>query len=215
AGSLISGPADPGTADIVGNVLTFALNTAGNGFGVSAANRLEINGTRLHFTTTGNTNNQAFLLDTAGSLVMDNSSMGPGGRRLLSILVQNGNLTSVVDGTGDVRADNVVVAVTGAGSTIGTSVAAPLEINANTLLTATSAGGNIFIKDVVGDLPLGLINAGAGNVDLTSVGAITDGNGAANNIAAGGAALRAVNGSGSGNSLETAISTPAATQATN
>jgi len=88
-----------------------------------------------------------------------NSSLGTSST--FDLLVQNGNLTSVVDGTGDLRADNVTVAVTGSSSTIGTGTANPLEIDASVLTTATSAGGNIFLKDVGGDFPLGLLTPGA------------------------------------------------------
>src|SRR5262249_31564693 len=46
-GNLVSGAADPGVADIVGNLLTLTLSTAGRNFGVSTANRLEIDATTL------------------------------------------------------------------------------------------------------------------------------------------------------------------------
>ncbi len=211
-GNIVSGSADPGIADIAGNHLTLQLNTAGQKIGVDATHRLEINGSQLHVVTTGNGNN-AYIDDTAGGLVMSDSGLGASST--FDLLVENGNLTSVAGAPADVRADNLVLTVTGATSTIGTATATPLEIDAAVTTTATTAGGNIYLKDTTGDFPLGLINAGSGTVDLNAAaGGITDGNTSSNNITASAASLRAVNGIGSADSLETAVSTLAATNST-
>ena len=55
------------------------------------------------------------------------------------------------------------------GGAIGTSAAVPLELDATTL-SANSSGGNIFITDTSGGVAVGQVNAGAGNVTLTSAG---------------------------------------------
>jgi hypothetical protein len=103
---------------------------------------------------------------------MNNASVGNNAPATFDILVENGNLTSLVDANRDVGGVNVILAVTGAGSTIGLSVASPLAVNATGSLSATTngaAGDNIFLLDTDGGVPVGLINAGAGNVDLRTV----------------------------------------------
>src|SRR5439155_21911457 len=122
---------------------TLQLDTAGHSVGTSSSSRLEINASQLQVITTGNGNN-AYVVDTAGGLAVTNSSLGTSST--FDLRVEGGNLTSVVDGIGDLRADNVVVEVTGATSTIGkliSGVINPLEIDASVLTTATSAGGSI------------------------------------------------------------------------
>jgi len=215
-GNLVSGPSDAGVADIVGGTMLFTLQTANRNFGdLAGGNRLEINATQLRLATAV-AGNDAFIVDLAGGLQMNDSSMGAGGS-VFDLLVQNGSLTSVVGGNGDVRADNVIVAVTGAGSTLGVSTAAPLEIQANTSAAAATAGGNIFLRDTMTDFPLGLINAGTGTVDLfTNAGAILDtvANGAAVNIIASAASLRGQSGVGTAaDPIETQVSTLAARNA--
>ncbi len=183
-GNLVSGVADAGVADIVAGNLTISLSTGARNIGVNNGNRLEINATTLQANIAGGSNNSAWIVDTAGGLAVNNSSLAATGVTVFDLLVQNGSLTSAaVDGVGDLRAIVVIVAVTGAGSTIGASAAAPLEINAATLapnarLDATTAGGandHIFVRDVADDFAVGNVNAGLGDVVLfTSVGSITD-----------------------------------------
>ena len=144
---------------------TFGSGAAGNTLGTSAANRLEIDGTVLQIFNTG-ANNNYFLVDTAGGLQVNDSTTGGGGASVFDLLVHNGNLTG----------GGTAMATCGPTSSSSKSPAraarsapvprAPLEINANNSATATSAGGNIFLRDTQTAFPLGLINAGGGNVDL-------------------------------------------------
>ncbi|MCO6454551.1 MAG: autotransporter-associated beta strand repeat-containing protein [Pirellulaceae bacterium] len=164
-GSIVSGPADPGVADIVGATMNLTLNTAGNNLGVSPANRLEINADVLTASTNGAALNNAFIVDTAGGLQMHDSSVGGQIGATFDLLVLNGNLTSVVGGPRDIGGDIIELQVTGVG-TIGTSTAAALEINALSSTTATTAGGSIWMRDTITDFPVALINANGGNVDL-------------------------------------------------
>jgi hypothetical protein len=94
-------------------------------------------------------------------------------------LTAGGTVTdTAVDGVPDVVGTAITVNVTG--GTIGTSAAAPLELDASTRLDASSGGGNIFITDTTGGVAVGQINAGTGNVVLTSLGnfpAVPTGNG--------------------------------------
>ena len=178
AGNLTSAAGDAGVADLVGNVVTLNLATTNRNVGAGAANRLELNAVQLMLTINGAGPgvNNAHIVDTAGGLQMNNSTVG-NNAATFNILVQNGNLTSVNDNTRDVGATNVILEVTGAG-TIGNDAVNSLEINATTTFTATSAGGNIFVEDRDADFPVALVNANGGNVDLRSVAAMLDANGA-------------------------------------
>ena len=182
-GNLVSGSADPGFADIVAGTLTISLSTGAHTIGTSAASRLEINATTLQANIANGTNNSAWIVDTAGGLQMNDSSLGATGTTVFDLSVLNGSLTSVAGGNADVRAIQVILAVTGATSTIGTSAAAPLEINAATLaatakLDVTTPGlaaNSVFISDTADNLPIGTISAGVGDVFLTSTaGSIID-----------------------------------------
>jgi VCBS repeat-containing protein len=219
-GNLVSGSGDLGTADIVAGVLTLQLNTGARHYGVSPANRLEIDAVQLQANTVGGTNNSAYIVDTAGGLQMNNSSLGATGTTVFDILVLNGSLTSVPGGPGDIRAVQVIVAVTGANSTIGESAAAPLEINATTLVstakfdatTAGTANSHIWVTDVADNFPIGTVNAGLGDVFLISAfatGAIIDDvNDSVTDITAGRLVVAAAGGgigSGSTGNLETMV----------
>ncbi|WP_254509681.1 PA14 domain-containing protein [Anatilimnocola floriformis] len=182
-GNLVSGAADAGVADIVAGTLTISLSTGAHTIGTSAANRLEINAVQLQANIAGGTNNSAWILDTAGGLQMNDSSMGATGTTVFDLRVLNGSLTSVAGGNADVRAIQVILEVTGATSTIGTSEALPLEINAATLaatailnvLTPGAVTNPVYIRDVSDDLPIGTISAGLADVFLTSTaGSIID-----------------------------------------
>ncbi|PYS85384.1 MAG: hypothetical protein DMF67_01605 [Acidobacteria bacterium] len=77
------------------------------------------------------------------------------------------NGPGAADGNADLVASTISLNTTG--GTIGTSAAVPLEVDASTL-NANSSGGNIFITDTSGGVAIGQVNAGAGNVNLTSAG---------------------------------------------
>ena len=132
--------------------------------------------------STGGPNN-AYIVDTAGGLQMNNSTVA-NLASTFDILVQNGNLTSFNDSTRDVGNVNVILEVTGVTSTIGNDAANSLEINATASFTATSAGGNIFVEDGDIEFPWRWSMPTAATYDLRSVTAITDANGAANNVSA-------------------------------
>jgi hypothetical protein len=169
-GSLTSQTVD-GTADIVGASVSVSVTGAGNDIGTSAAAPLEVNAVTLSASTAGAAGDDIFIRDTVGGVAAGLITAGAGN---VSLAVLNGSLTSqTVDGTADVVGATVTLSVAGAGSDIGMSTAAPLEINASTVLnavTAGAAGDNIFIRDTAGGLVVGLVNAGAGNVDLEAIG---------------------------------------------
>ncbi|MEX2177052.1 MAG: hypothetical protein WD872_22000 [Pirellulaceae bacterium] len=210
-GGGLVGSGDAGTADIVAGLLTIDLLTQGSSAGSSAASRLEIDAAELQLTTNGAAQNHAFILDTAGGLRLNDSTVGMVAGSTFDLLIERGSLTSVVDGSRDVAGDLVVLRVTGPASTLGAGLESPLEIDAASLAAATSAGGEIFLRDTDGAFPLGLVDAAGGNVDLLSIaGPLTDANGDSNNIVAAGVSLRAFGGIGDGDALETAAGTLAA-----
>ena len=103
-------------------------------------------------------------------------------------LTAGGNLTAPVDnGTAQITAPTITLV----GTAIGASPTDRVEVNATTLLNATTTNGNMFLGNG-GPSALGSLNAGSGFIDLDVAGAIADGNGgagAANLIAANGVNL--------------------------
>ena len=86
------------------------------------------------------------------------------------------------DDTADISGTNITLTANSGG--IGAT--GVLEITASGNLAADSSDDNGLIQiDSIGAVALGLIDAGSGNVNLDSTGAITDGNDASNNITAG------------------------------
>ena len=202
----ITDNADDGMANLTAGKITLEALGNGNNIGVSSADRFELNATLLEINNTG-ANHDYYILDAGGGLQVTDSSTGGGGSSVFDLLVENGNLIGVPGGPGDVRADIVIVEVTGSGQ-IGAASNTALEINANTRFDATSAGGNIYARDVTADLPVGLVDAGTGHVELTAPnGSITDAGTDANDVNAASAILLAANAVGSGmNFLETTVS---------
>ena len=112
------------------------------------------------------------------------------------------------DGIADVigATVNLIAAAGGIGNGSIIDVSATTALNANT----TADNANIVI-DSIGNLPLGLINAGSGNITLDSSGNISDGNNATNNLAGNVATLLSVTGIGDGNAIETNLTSVTAT----
>ncbi|MDA8215771.1 MAG: hypothetical protein M0Z64_10940, partial [Nitrospiraceae bacterium] len=92
---------------------------------------------------------------------------------------------TITDNGGGIDASNLsVTGISGIGSS-----GSPLNINVETL-TASSTNADIYITEN-DDVAINTINAGTGNVALNAGGAITDNNGAVNNITASNATLSA------------------------
>ena len=225
-GDLTSETSDPGTPDIVGGDVTLTIDTSGKKFGNSAGERLEVDATVLKVGTPSGLASKAYLVDTAGGVTMNDSSIGAGSGATYDLLVQGGSLlssTSPAD-TRDIGATVIVLEVTGAGSTIGTA-ATPLEINSPTGVvgarvdakTAGGAGDHLFLRDMSDNFPVGSIDVGAATVTLrTTAGAILDANAGSLNVNATAAALSASTGIGTGvdGALETAVGNLEATTGT-
>jgi hypothetical protein len=109
-----------------------------------------------------------------------------------------GSITEAKANAGaDVSGATVTLTTTGFGNQIGTpppvgGSSTPLKVNATTLLNASTRDGFITLANTTGNMPLGVLNAGAAMIELTAVGTITDGNngtGSPNLTAADGATL--------------------------
>ena len=110
-------------------------------------------------------------LSTAGGISI--STINTSGNVTLS---SAGNITATNanNGTADITAGTLGMTVTGAGNTIGVAGTA-IEFNATTLNAATS-NGDMVLTDTFGGIALNTVNAGTGDITLTSAGAITAAN---------------------------------------
>ncbi|ADB18769.1 autotransporter-associated beta strand repeat protein [Pirellula staleyi DSM 6068] len=179
-GNIESGAADGGAADIVGGVTTLTLTQTSRRIGNGAANRLEINATQLIVTGgaagTQTTPNQVHIVDTAGGLSISDSSIGAADNTVFDLLVQNGSLVGDGETDRDIGAVTIILEVTGATSTIG-ALTAGLRINAATTTpggrvdakTAGTAASNITLVDTTDNFPIGVIDAGLGDVRLVTL----------------------------------------------
>ncbi len=92
-----------------------------------------------------------------------------------------GSITETTPNAGaDVSGATVTLKTTGFGNQIGTpgpvgGSSTPLKVDASTLLNASTSGGFITLANTTGNMPLGVLDAGAAFIELTAVGAITDG----------------------------------------
>jgi hypothetical protein len=116
----------------------------------------------------------------------------------VTLTANGGSITEAAANAGaDVSGAIVTLITTGSGNQIGTAPpvggsGTPLKVNATTLLNASTSDGFITLANTSGNIPLGTLNAGAALIELTAVGAITDGKGGAgspNLTAADGTAL--------------------------
>src|SRR5258706_461779 len=193
-----------------GTVITLGTGTGGLNLSDATLNQVSTTGT-LQIGTA-----------TAGSITVD-AGLNQGGKNLA--LVTGGDITFGAAGSlstsgnvaltapaGAIVGDAAVLTnVTANDLTIttlnGVGVNNALETSVNTL-SATASNTNINISEANG-LSLNLIDAGSGNVTLNlSAGALTDNNGAANNIVASGLNITA---SGGITDIETSVNTLTAT----
>ncbi|MCL4202554.1 MAG: autotransporter-associated beta strand repeat-containing protein, partial [Pirellulaceae bacterium] len=180
-GGGISDGSDDNAPSLMANQTHLTVTVSGNLIGANALDRFEVDVNRLQVSAAGS---DAFLRNTAGNVDLYDSSVGAGST--FDLVAVAGNITSGTAGDSrDVLAGILVLETTGSGSTIGTSTSDRLNVDAVTRLDAKTAGGLIVVRDLAGDFPIGAVDAGGGNVDLlTTVGAITDANGATLNVTA-------------------------------
>ena len=189
---------------------TIHLTVSGAGQIGDVANRLELDAaTVLNASTQGG---DITTEDVAGGLTVGLIDASGGN---VDLLVTSGSLFSEGSDSGvaDVVGNHITLNVITTGNTIGTSAANPLEIDAVTLDASTAGlvGDNIFLSDLVGDLDTNLINAGAANLFLSTVGTLNEaGADVAADIVASEMELIAVTGIGNSAQLEIDASTLAA-----
>src|SRR5690606_15440769 len=118
--------------------------------GLDPASRLEIDAVQLQVSAAGS---NAYIADVADGVRMHDSTVGPA--NTFDLLVIDGNLTSVVGGPRDIGAGTLVLEVQN--GTIGTGAASRLEISTIIALYANANGGNIFLRETDGDLPVALV----------------------------------------------------------
>jgi len=182
ATGMLTGPmTGNGSADILGAIVNLITNGAGGAVGGSLLNPLEINATTRLDLTTASSN--AFIDDIAGGVVIGTANTGTGDLYLKAIA---GGITSVSPGNNiaDIVAAHVDLKVTGATSRIGIGESTQLDINATSLTIATD-GGSAYLADTAGGVAINALDVGTGDLFLTATGgAITDNNGATNNVTA-------------------------------
>lgn len=169
-------------------------NAGSSNYGVEiqAAGKVQATGlSPALLSITGSTNDGA-----SPAITFNNGAVSSTGN--VSLTGANGSITEAATNAGaDVTGATVALTTTGSGNQIGTvapvgGLSTPLQVNATTLLNASTADGFISLKNTSGNMPLGMLNAGAALIELTAVGAITDGNngaGSPNLTAADGAVL--------------------------
>ncbi len=189
---------DDGVADVVG--ATVVLNAAVGGIGVTGTHLDVAAATSLNADTVTGDDSDIFI-DSIGNLAVDLIDAGTGDVEINSTAA----IRSLADdGVADVAGATVILnaAVGGIGVT-GThlDVAAATSLNADTV---TGDDANIFI-DGIGDLALGLLDAGLGDIDLSSTQAINDANGGTDNIRSNNLDLNADTGIGAGDALEVQV----------
>ena len=142
---------------------TIDLTAAANGIGTGTTIRVAAS-TVLNADTTAD--DASIVIDSIGNLPAGLIDAGGGDVTLSSTTTIN---SASDDGIADVKGATVFLTATAGG--IGTT--APVDVTATTALNADTVadGANINI-DSIGDLPVQLVDAGAGTVTLNSTGAI-------------------------------------------
>ena len=185
-----------------------SLTTTAEGIGTASGvgfGPVEVNAT-VSLNADTSADNSAILIDDV-----------TGGMSVALITAGTGNVTlnadaGIEESGADAEADIVggtVTLTSGTGGAGGIGATATVEVDVIDELDATTALGaadHIDLSDVAGDLPLGTLDAGLGDVTLASVGAVTDVDADATADIAGDAlVIDAVNGVGSGDAIETEV----------
>jgi autotransporter-associated beta strand protein len=159
----INSLADDAVADVVGGTITLAAAVGG----IGNTSVVDVAATTAVNANTAAGDNANIQLDSIGDLPVGLVTAGTGNVTLDS----TGDIDGVTD---DAVADVVGATITLLAAVGGIGTTSPLDVTATTRLDAdTAAGddGNLLI-DSIGDLPVGLVTAGTGNVTLDSTGRI-------------------------------------------
>ncbi len=193
------GAVDDNIADVIGS--TVNLKAGAGGIGTTAKFDVTAS-TALNADTTAD--GSGILIDSVGNALLGLIN-AKGSSNIGDVTLNStGAIDSVShDTAADVTGKNIaLVALAG-----GIGAISPVDISVTGVVTASAADGSgIVMNGVSGDFKAGLINGGAGLINLTSAGAFIDGNGVLNNFIAGPLALLAAAGIGSADALETTVS---------
>ncbi|MDP2156821.1 MAG: hypothetical protein Q8K68_03825, partial [Nitrospirota bacterium] len=180
-----------GSTNITANTATLSAV-----LGIGSVNALETSISNLQASNTGATGN--IEISNTGNLTVTGTGINNSAAGGIVALTNAGNIDILSNITSNNGA--ITINATGAGYVNDASGVAILSNGSDIAITA---GGNIGVSDV---------NAGAGNVTLTSGGAIYDTDAADNlDVTGFNLVMSAVNGIGSGNTMETSVNTLQAT----
>ena len=204
AGGLTLNDVNAGTGDVTFTLAAGALNSnfgakiTGDEVFLTAPDGINVNSNINALTASTVTSNIAVTEDNG--LTLNNINAGTGD---VTLALLAGTLTS-----------NAGTKITGNNLAINGVGAVNVNTNVNTL-TASTTNANIAVQEDNG-LGLNLVNAGTGDVSIIlAAGAITDNNGTQKNIIGNNLVLQAVDGIGSGDALETTVSTLTASNTNN
>jgi hypothetical protein len=136
------------------------------------------------------TANGAVSLTTGGQVTLGEGAVNAAGGASDVTINAAGRIIGPLLGNGsrDILGAIVSLVTTGAGSSLGASLANPLEINATTRFDAQTQNSDVFINDTEGGVVIGLADLGLGNLYLQALaGSITSsspGDGIADIVAA-------------------------------
>ena len=166
AGSVIDllatdGSITDATGDAAADVIaeTIALQATGPASSVGAAGRpLELDAVNLDILTGGG---DIRVEDTAGGVTVGQLSTGGAAGSVLDLLATGGSIVSASanDDVAELLAETINLEVTGGASTIGTD-GASMELDA-AVLSALSAGGDIFLSDLAGGVAVDSVSTTA------------------------------------------------------
>lgn len=198
SGNIIEGTSDAGP-DLIAETINLFVTGGGSTIGTSTET-VEIDATFLNAGTTGGS---IYLNDVAGGVSVGSISTTTLGTSSVNLTATGGSITNGSDDSApDIESGTINLAVTGGASTIGTATDF-LVLDAITQLNATTEGGSLFLSDSSGGVGVGLLDAGVGDVFLSSTsGLIRDTNGiGVNNIVGMRLGLSSSNGIGEEDSL--------------
>ena len=187
-----------GTPNITGGVVTLKADAGGIATDVNAATLVNADSSAA--------NGAIRLQSDAGNLPQGLINAGAGN----VLLVAAAGITDP-SGPGTLNVNGSTVSLTANGGGIASNVNASTAVNAN----SSAGNGAITLQSISGNLPLGVVTAGAGTVSLIGVSGITDTNGAGTLNITGSTVTLKANGAGIATDVNASTAVNADSSATN